>query len=51
MKKLIVFSMVLLSLFYVGAAPQTSTKKTAKNVNNDPGIYDSEYVHDEKELF
>lgn len=52
MKKFFIFSMVLFTFcFFVGTSANTSSsnsKKKTGRVSGDPGIYDSEYVHDEK---
>ena len=50
MKRLFVFSTILFILcFFVGTSAKTSSvSKNSTTTNGDPGVYDSEYVHDEK---
>lgn len=50
MKRLFVFSTILFILcFFVGTSAKTSSvAKKSGTIQGDPGVYDSEYVHDEK---
>ena len=50
MKRLFVFSTILFILcFFVGTSAKTSSvTKNSSTIQGDPGVYDSEYVHDEK---